>query len=49
MLFALTRSGIEFHWLTLVGAMVIAVKAPMLGWFFDRRAQAGNPLPASEG
>lgn len=49
MLFALTRSGIEFHWLMLVGAMVVAVKAPMLGWFFDRREQTGTPVPASDG
>lgn len=38
MLVGLTRSGINFHWVMLVGAMVVAVKAPMLGWFFERQS-----------
>ena len=32
--------GITFNWPMLVGAMGIALKAPMLGWFFERKAAA---------
>ena len=48
MLVALARSDIEFHWVMLVGAMVIAVKAPMLGWFFGRREADAVPVPAGD-
>lgn len=41
MLVALIRSGTEFHWVMLVTGIAIAVKAPMLGWFFERPPQSG--------
>ncbi len=40
MLGGVVGMGITFNWPMLVGAMVIALKAPMLGWFFGRKAAA---------
>ncbi|MGB7297821.1 MAG: ATP synthase subunit I [Burkholderiaceae bacterium] len=48
MLLALSRSNIEFHWVMLVAAMAIAVKAPMLRWFIERRSVRNVSASAPE-